>query len=432
MNLKSNELYLKRCKEYFKDKYDLFLKELNKEPIKSFFVNRLKGDDVLKDIDLNYSSSSINPLAYYYDNETVSYSKAYNLGLIYPQGIESSLSSCLFNVDNINIMVDLCSAPGGKSINFINKYKDAFLISNDINYNRQLLTSSNFERLGIDNALVCSIKPSILASKLKGIADLVIVDAPCSGEGMARKTDEIYSSYSDNEIEKLSVIQGSLLEDAYNIMNNDSYLVYSTCAYSFEEDEEQVKSFLNKHPDISLINIDVEGNCSSLKGTIKLSFINNTEGQFISIFHKGGNKEPVKLPLLKSINNKIVDDFIKNNLNLDEYYLYLINDNYYLSLKPLYDFKINVIKEGIYIGNVVKNRFVPSHFMYRANSLINKYKYEYELNDEEYQSFIKGLELKVTDLNNEYYHLIYKGYSVGFGKVSNNTLKNKYPKGLRK
>lgn len=432
MNLKNNELYLKRCKKYFGDKYDTFLKKLNEKPTKSFFINDLKGNNVLNDLDLDYKASDINPKAYTYDDQIISNTKAYDLGLIYPQGIESSLSSYLFNAKDINIIVDMCSAPGGKSINFINKYNDALLISNDVNYKRQLLTANNFERLGIDNAIICSLDTGALSSKLKESVDLVILDAPCSGEGMARKTDEIFDTYSDNEIENLRNIQSKLLEDAYAMLNGDSYLIYSTCAYSFEEDENQVKEFLDKHKDMSLVNIDITNNQSTLDGTVKLSFLNDTEGQFISILYKSGTKKSIKLPLLKSVNNNIVDTFIKENLNVDKYYLYRFDDRFYLSFNQLIDLKGNVIRNGIYLGNLLKNRFDPNHFMYRANSLKNLYKYEIELNDIDYQSFIKGLEIKINGLENQYYHLTYKGYSVGFGKYSNGVIKNKYPKGLRK
>lgn len=432
MNLKNNELYLNRCKKYFSSYYDDFLKKLNEKPTKSFFINSLKGNDILKDIDIEFKPSSINPNAYYYDEKAISNTKAYDLGLIYPQGIESSLSSYLFDGKDINIIVDMCSAPGGKSINFINKYKDALLISNDINYKRQLLTANNFERLGIDNAIVCSLDTTVLSNKLKESVDLVILDAPCSGEGMARKTDEIFDAYSDNEIDKLKNIQSKLLEEAYNMLNGDSYLIYSTCAFSFEEDENQVEEFLKRHNDISLINIDIENNQSVLKGTVKLSFLNDTEGQFISIFHKSGIKNSVRLPLLKPINNSLVDGFINENLNIDNYYLYRYEDRFYLSFKEMIDLKCNVIRNGIYLGDLVKNRFEPNHFMYRANSLNHMYKYEIELNDSDYQSFIRGLEIKQEGLENKYYHLTHKGYSVGFGKYSNGVIKNKYPKGLRK
>ena len=432
MNLKSNKLYLERCKEYFRNDYEQFVSSLNKDATKSFFLNKLKGNNILDLIDFEYKKSVLNEDAFYYDVEHISNSKAYDLGLIYPQGIESSLSSKIFNGKGIHNIVDLCSAPGGKSINFVNEYKDSLLISNDINYKRQLLTANNFERLGIDNAIICSMDTKTLSNKLKSFADLVILDAPCSGEGMVRKNDEIFEAYSDKEIDKLSNLQEELLDDAYNILNNDSYLIYSTCTFSFEEDEHQAKKFLNKHQDIELICIDIENNHSTLEGTVKLNFTNNTEGQFISVFHKKGIKVPSSYKVLKTVKNNIVESFITDNLNIDDYYLYQIDDKFYISFNELLDLKSNVIREGIYLGDIEKNRFTPNHFMYRANSLVGLYKYEYALSESEYNEYIKGLEIKTNNLTNNYYHLTYKGYSVGFGKASNGVIKNKYPKGLRK
>ena len=429
-----NKLYLDNCKIYFKDKYDSFINELSNESTKGFFVNSLKGNvnDILNMIDFDYSKSILNKNSYYHHNEHISSSKAYELGLIYPQGIESSFSSTLLDLNNINLIVDMCAAPGGKSINYINKYKDALLISNDANYKRALLINNNFERLGIDNAIVTSIDTFTLSNRLNNCADLVILDAPCSGEGMARKTLDIFDTYSDKYIDSLANLQKELLEDAYNLLNGDSYLIYSTCAYSFKEDEANIKYFLDLHKDVELINIECDNNSSILSGTVKLSFLNNTEGQFIAILHKKGTKNKINCKYLKSIKNKVVDKFIKDNLNIKEYYLYQEDNRFYMSFKSLLDLKTNILREGIYLGDIANNRFVPNHFMYRANSLIGLYKYEYELDDKQYEDFIKGLEIKIDNLTNNYYHLTYKKYSLGFGKYSNGVIKNKYPKGLRK
>lgn len=433
MTIKNN-LYLNNCKSYFKDNFDELKKELDKPATKGFFINTLKDNEfnILDLIDFKYDKSSLNPLSYYHYNDHISDTLAYNLGLIYPQGIESSFSSYIFNENNIKLIVDVCSAPGGKSINFINKYKDALIVSNDVNYKRALTINNNFERLGIDNAIITSLDTKELSNRLYNCADLVILDAPCSGEGMVRKTDEVFDSYSDKYIDSLSLIQESLLDNAYDLLNNDSYLIYSTCTYSFKEDEDNITKFLNKYKDIELVPIDCDNNSSSLPGTVKLSFLNNTEGQYIAILHKKGIKKTINAKTLKPIKDSVVDKFIKDNLNVDGYYLYKENDRYYMSFKPLINIKSNILRMGIYLGEIINGRFNPNHFMYRANSLKGLYKYEYDLNDLEYEDYIKGLELKCDGLSNNFYHLTYKKYSVGFGKVSNGTIKNKYPKGLRK
>jgi len=278
--------------------------------------------------------------------------------------------------------------------------------------------------------IITNKQTSDLAKQLEGFADLVILDAPCSGEGMIRKYPEILDEYSINNINSLADIQANLLEDAYKILNNGGQLLYSTCTYAFEEDENQIINFLNKHEDMELVNIDMKSS-STLNGTVKLSPLNNTEGQFICLMKKKGTKVNNSYKYLKTVKEKLVDDFISDNLMLEDYYLYKINDKYFLSLRPLIDMKYNTLKYGIFIGEIKNKRFEPNHNLYRANSLKGKYKYVYDLNDEEYDIYISGNELK-ANIDSHYYLLTYKNVSLGFGKASNGVIKNKYPKGLRR
>ena len=181
---------------------------------------------------------------------------------------------------------------------------------------------------------------------------------------------------------------------------------------------------------MKLIKIDMRSS-SKLEGTVKLSPLNNTEGQFIALLKKDGIKKDNSLKYLKPVKEKLVDDFIRENLDLDEYYLYKNNEHFFLSLRPLPDLKYNTLKYGIYAGEIINRRFEPNHNLYRANSLKGKYRFVYDLNDKEYDSFISGNEFK-ADIDNHYYLLTYKGISLGFGKCSNKAVKNKYPKGLRR
>ena len=428
-----NKEFLDRVKLYFQDKADEFLDSLNKEATHGFFLNTNKGkkEDILKLIDFEYKDSCFNPNAYYHINDNIGKSIVNELGLIYPQDIESSLSSSLFHLDDVNLIVDLCAAPGGKTIDYMNAYPNARIIANDVSYKRALILASNLERLGLDNASVTLKKPNELAKELKGNADLVILDAPCSGEGMIRKYPEILDTYSISNICNLAAIQSDLLESAYELVKENGHIIYSTCTYAFEEDENQIRDFINKHSDIEIVHLDFNYNYSKLPGTIKLCPINNTEGQFICLLKRKASNTQNSIKYLKTIRNSIVDSFIRTNLDLDDYYLYQNDNKFYLSLNPLFDLGYSTLRNGIYIGDVIKDRFEPNHNLYRANSLIGKYKYVYELNDKEYLDYIRGLEIKGSFTNN-YYLVTYKNYSLGFGKASNNVLKNKYPKGLRK
>lgn len=428
-----NNEFLKRVNEYFGIESNEYLKLLKNSCTQSFFLNTKKGskEDILNLIDFDYFESSLTKNSFYHNCDNIGKTKAFELGLIYPQDIASSLSSTFISVNNIKTVADMCAAPGGKTINVLNKLNDdVLLIANDVNHTRSTILSSNLERLGLSNVIITNKDTSDLSKQLENFADLVILDAPCSGEGMIRKYPEILDEYSNDNIKTLSSLQSKLLEDAYRILKGNGQLLYSTCTYSFEEDEEQISNFLAKHSDMILVNLG-DNKYSKLKGTLKYSPLNNTEGQFIALMVKEDNSLINSFKLLKPIKEQIVDEFIKKNISISNYYLYKHYDKYYLSLIPLYDLGYNVLKYGIYIGDIVNNRFEPSHSLYRSNILKNHFNFIYELNDVEYNDFVKGYEIK-TNLENNYYLLTYKDFSIGYGKCSNNIIKNKYPKGLRR
>ena len=428
-----NKDFLDRTKLYFGDRADEYLDLIEKPCSQGFFLNtkKAKREDILDIVDFKYWKTDLSDSSFYQDSDSIGKSKAYELGLIYPQEIAASLTTKFINKDNIKTVVDMCAAPGGKSINALNRLNDdVILVSNDYNHQRVSILSSNLERLGLDNVIITNKKCDVLADELENFADLVILDAPCSGEGMVRKYPEIIDNYSIDNIKELSVLQSELLNDAYRMLKGNGQLVYSTCTYALEEDEHQIEKFLELHPDMHLIDLG-NGYSSSLKGTIKLSPLNNTEGQFICLMVKDNNSIVTKHKYLKSIKEKLVDEFIKENIDINNYYLYKHNDHYYMSLIPLIDLNYNVMKYGIYVGDVINKRFEPSHSLYRSNILRKIFKHVYDLSDDEYEEYIKGLEIK-TNLKNNYYLVTYKGYSLGFGKCSNGQLKNKYPKGLRR
>ncbi|MDO4940239.1 MAG: hypothetical protein Q4E33_00935 [Erysipelotrichaceae bacterium] len=426
-----NEIFRQRVNAYFKDDAEKYLDLISKPCTQGFFLNTTKASkqQILDLIDFPYSSSDLTEYSFYHSSDGIGKTKVYELGLIYPQEIAASIPSTKIDTKGVKLVVDLCSAPGGKTINVLNKIsKDSICICNDVSYKRALTLSSNLERLGLDNVVITSKDTKELSYQLENYADLVILDAPCSGEGMIRKYPEILYDYSINNINNLASIQKELLEDAYRILKCGGQLLYSTCTYAFEEDENQIIQFLNNHEDMEIIDL---GNSysSTLKGTIKLSPLTNTEGQFICLMRKTRGLSH-SINLLKPIKEKIVDDFISDNLNIDKYYLYKIDNRYYMSIIPLPDLKNKIIRNGIYVGDIINKRFEPNHNFYRSNSLISKYKYSYDLSNEEYDKFISGNEIRVN-LENHYYQLTYSGLSLGFGKCSNKQLKNKYPKGLR-
>ena len=434
MNTKGKELFFNRCKEYFDKNYDEFINLLNNKPSSGFFLNEKKADreKIFSIVDFSYKSSKLTDKSFYCLDEAIGKTKAYELGIIYPQDIESSISANFVDTLNVKLAIDLCAAPGGKSINILNRLSnDSLLISNDISYKRVSILASNLERLGLDNTIITCLKPEYFVDNFSSIFDLVILDAPCSGEGMIRKYSEILDDYNIGNIESLASIQKELLENAYCLLKKGGQLIYSTCTYAFEEDENQIEDFLKRHEDIELVDIDIDDiNSSKLKGTIKLSFLNNTEGQFIALMRKTDGDNGV-VSYKKTVKNKIVEKFINENLLINNYYLYSAENRFYLSFIPLININKHFLNEGIYLGELKKDRFEPSFSLYRANSLKGKYKKIYELKDSEYDLYVSGNELK-SNLSDGYYLITYKDLSLGYVKCSKGSMKNKYPKGLRR
>ena len=274
--------------------------------------------------------------------------------------------------------------------------------------------------------------PDIPADAIADTLEAVGGEIEMKAENTAKILLELKASAENlkaEEYRKLEDIQMSLLDEAYSLLKEDGILVYSTCTYNPGEDELQLLNFLERYKDMELIPADFKASSSKLKGTVKLSPLNGTEGQFISILKKNSNTSSSKIKYLKTVKNSTVEKFIKDNLNIKDYYLYSKESNYYLSLKPMPEIK-GTIRAGLHIGQLKKDRFEPSHMLYRSNELKDKFRYRYELNDSEYRNYIKGLELNL-DLPDNYYLLTYKGHSFAYGRVKKGIMKNKYPKGLR-
>ena len=434
------ELFIERARNIFKDRTDDLINLLDQDTTKAFYVNQLKGDqnDLLKFVDFDYHVSPYNEHGFLYDFDNIGKTKVNELGLIYPQESSASIPAKVLNPKPNSVIVDMCSAPGGKTINLANlSHDEGLIVANEYEYKRATVLVSNLERMGIANVIVTNKDCDELAENLKGAADYVLLDAPCSGEGMIRKNPAILENYNLSNIEICAQRQATLIENAYDILKTGGHLVYSTCTYAPEENEWIVKNFLAKHPDMELLNISdlypergVNVDDFPNEKVVRFSPLIGTEGQFVALMIKHGEASLPKFKYRKTVENKIVDAFIKAETDLNDYCLYEQNDRYYLSLKPLFDLDKHVLRYGIYLGEIKKNVFYPSHHFYRANCLKEHFKHVIELDEREYVDYLKGLSI-FKEVDNGHYLLTHCGYAFAYGKASDHQIKNKYPKGLR-
>ena len=345
-----------------------------------------------------------------------------------PQG--GLISPILANV-YLHYVLDLCAAPGGKSTQIASHLKSGYLVSNEIDAKRAQILLSNIERMGVKNVAVTNTSVDKLAKVFDACFDKILVDAPCSGEGMIKKHDIALNNWSIENIELCATRQKEILEHAYSMLKPGGTLVYSTCTYALEEDEDVVLDFLDKHEDMVLVDPEVSWGRKGLKDlNVRRIFpMDGGEGHFIAKFKKQSGVAG-KLPVLKSKKiDKITEKFLKEQLNTLPNYYYIDKDRVYGMDVPFVDFKkVKVLRQGVYLGDVIKNRFEPSHSFYMVADF--DYKRKVDVTLEEMDLFMHG-EVLQKECEKGYVAVCFKGHPFGFGKSDGKQIKNKIPKGLR-
>lgn len=324
-------------------------------------------------------------------------------------------------------VLDLCAAPGGKTIHASLLMKNkGIIISNEVSSSRANILSYNIERLGRKNVVVINDEIVKLQKLYLESFDKIILDAPCSGSGMFRKDQKMKEDWSFNKVLHLQNIQKELILCAYQMLKPGGKMVYSTCSYSYEEDEEVVK-YLLEHSDAKLLMIPQDDNYfrSDLKETIHL-FPHRIkgEGHFIALIEKPGvinknNDKKEKLFALPFKCERLKDD-----------YIYAHGKDYY-ALSRFFDTRsLHVLRGGLKIGANEKYGFVYDHAL---SHYLNTFVYQISLTREELIQYYEGQEIKRADLSQDGYALLlYEGIGVDFAKIVKGRIKNYLPKGLRK
>ena len=346
----------------------------------------------------------------------------HSAGAYYILDPSSMLISKYLEPKNRELVLDMCAAPGGKTISYALKNPKALIIANDFSQKRALELSGNIERLGIANVIVTNYEPDYFLKNFKSYFDKIILDAPCSGTGMFRKESKMQDDWSIEKMNKLLPLQDSLLDTAYQLLTPGGVLSYSTCSYMKEEDENRLEVLLNKYKDISIQELPIEAGYreGTIKGTIHI-FPNlyKGEGHFVSQLVKQGTA-----PSLESI-----EESKTFNKELKLYEFAYRNETYALPFIVRNFLDLHALRMGLKLTNSAQYAKCPldhalSHYVNPANSI--------DLSQEDAINYIKGQELK-TDINlpNAYYVVSYKHVNIGYVKKTNDKLKNCYPKGLR-
>ena len=418
-----------RMKSLLKDEYDDFKKALLEKPVKGLYLNRNKKnvERVLEEQYIEHHPIVEN--GYLYDENYHPGRSAYFLaGLYYIQEPSAMLVADALPIEPDDFVLDMCAAPGGKSCEIASRLTgEGVLIANDIEASRARILSENIERFGLDNTIVTNVDPMRFTKQFQDAFDKIVLDAPCSGEGMFRKLEQAVDTWSEDKVLECAHIQKNLLKGAYDMLKQGGMVIYSTCTYSYEENEAMVHYAVDELGFELLPLSKSHGLCPGVDlDEVVRCYPHHYrgEGHFI-VRPMKPQVSPADLKVLKAfyqetLNKKVPAYIIENNGHL-----YAIKKNF-PELKG-----IRVLRNGLYLGEVRKNRFIPSYSL--ALTLTKedvKRSYDYSCDSEEIKKYIHGETLEGTG-NKGFGVIFVDGYPLSFYKESNQ-VKNLFPKGLRR
>ncbi len=404
------EEFLSAMRGLLEDEYEDFLRSFEEKPRKGLFFNMKKArPETIDELSKRWQLRKVDWAShgYEYDESVVRPGKSpyHDAGLFYIQEPSAMIAAEKADIREGDVVLDLCAAPGGKSSQAAQKA--GLLISNEIIEKRARILSSNMERMGYDNVIVCSASPEELSGVFCGFFDRIIVDAPCSGEGMFRKDDTAIAEWSLENVDRCVARQRDILEAALTMLRPGGRIVYSTCTFEPYENKWQLRRFC-----------DIHGDRLELKEFQQL-FPHKVpgEGHFYGIMDDLGESPERKLPELWD------------------------------TAARMKAAGIHVLRAGIEKGEQKRNRktgedrYEPSHAeaMKAGKSLIGS---SFELCSEELAlRYLGGESLRLSELSDADYRIqgdqgdmrvTFDGYPLGLGRLSGGMLKNKLPKGLRR
>ena len=442
--------YIDRMKKLLGDEFDEYLNALNEPPVRAFRVNteKISSDEFEK---INIFSNSKIPYVdngYYLEYDKIGNHPYHHAGMIYVQEPGAMAPAECIDINPDWKILDMCAAPGGKSTQLRNKLgKNGILVSNEIIPSRCKILTGNIERLGLKNTVTTCLDSSKIAKAFPKTFDLIMVDAPCSGEGMFRKEEIAIDEWSVENVLKCAERQGEILENAALALKNGGYIIYATCTFSLEENEMTIDSFLNKHPDFEIVPVKQTVINSTSDGIIfdgcrceNISFArrfyphkSKGEGQFMAVLHNTleHSSENNKISSKPQKIEKIVFDFLDGVLeNYDKSCVIMNNGN------PVYfthDFDLSGVRPfscGVTVGEIKKNYIQLHHQFFMAMGKDFKIKINLSGDSDEIKKYLHGEEFE-TDCSNGWAVVTVDGCTLGGAKVVNGRAKNHYPKGLR-
>lgn len=430
----------------------LFWQAMNEEPCRALRLDPEKiSYDELKE---NLAGGLGEPCpygenAYFFQYDGIGNLPLHHGGAVYVQEPAAMAPVAALPEMQVERILDLCAAPGGKSLQAAKKClaPGGVIVCNEPYPIRRKALMQNGERMGEKRLLVTGFDAAELPEAFSNAFDLVILDAPCSGEGMMRKDGEARERWSEDTVKSCAALQKKILKSAANALKSGGILLYSTCTWSLEENEEQILTFLCENEDFSLVApkkevalCGKEGFCldgnDALKKTLRFyPHIAKGEGQFLAILKKSGEDPPSPKRKEKKKDKKephrpIAQAFLLETLGkLPEEEILFRNEDVYLVPKHPFPQEL-FYSPGVLLGTVQKGRIVPHHRFFMAYATSFPKKAVLPWGDDRIEAYLRGEEIPLEGKG--YTPLFCEKIPLGGVKIGGGRGKNLYPKGLRK
>lgn len=451
--------FTEKMKNILGEEYEDFLKGYERTRHYGLRVNRTKlsADQFAK-----MSMYDLTPVPWidnafeYEDHVSPAKHPYYFAGMYYLQEPSAMTPANLLPIEPGERVLDLCAAPGGKATELGAKLNhQGLLVANDISNSRAKALLKNIELFGIPNVLVTSEPPEKLAEKFPAFFDKILIDAPCSGEGMFRKNPGMMKDWETYGPKHYSELQRSIVPHALRMLKPGGMLLYSTCTFSPEENEGSVKYMMELDPDLEIVEIPnryegfapgrpelIEDGTKDLKKCVRIwPHKMNGEGHFIALLRKKSNGEvPEKKvkPKKEKALPALLEEFMKdcdypingNDIEIQE-------DRVYVMPEGIKGMKgLRFLRSGLLLGTLTKDRFEPSQAF---AMVLKKEQYRAVIDlpslDHRVIRYLKGETIEVDDLplkRQKGWQLVcVDGFPLGWGKLVNGSLRNKYLPGWR-
>ncbi len=448
--------FLERMKTFPGLDFDAFSAALEQPAVRAMRTNLIKTspERLLPLLPFAVEPIPFLPDSFYTEAEKVGGLPAHHAGMFYMQDPSAICAAASVSVPEGAVVLDLCAAPGGKSTQLAAAIgKSGILVSNEYVTSRCRILQSNLERIGATNTVVTNLDSKAIADFYGAIFDLVVVDAPCSGEGMFRKYEIANTEWGLQNVILCAERQKEILKQAVRCVRPGGQLLYSTCTFSLEENEQNIDWLLRAYPEFKLIPVRPEiaavtadGICfpgcrQDLQSARRFyPHLSPGEGQFVALLERSEEGPDGRMPAtdgLQPLNRKeteTVDTFFHETLNTSmEMRIGKLRDEIWLAPEIPVPQK-GVFAAGVCLGTLQKERIIPHHQFFSAMGTAFCRQLSLREGDPRIPAYLRGEEIpcpELADVPNGYAAVLYEGVVLGGGKAVSGVLKNHYPKGLR-